>query len=168
MNSLIFLRHAERGHGIEALTTRGVAQADALAQLIPKELPFPTLLLCSPKPRAKATLQTLGKRFSIEPTVDLLLDERSAEESSSNMSSRIKKLLSRIQEDDEQKAIYVCSHSDWLHEAMIFLPSTLSDSEIEQPWTLAEARHFKKNRDGLWVLAQRIINPLNRTSAGKL
>ena len=160
----VFLRHASRASpfaqppalaegylGDGGLSDRGRSEAEALAfQIESKQLLRPTLLLASPKRRTQDTLAIVASALSISTTVVQELDERRSGESALHFDSRVRGFVEELASAfGPNDVAWICSHLDWLERAMLFLPSNLSELEIERPFECAEARVFSWNQD-LW------------------
>lgn len=153
---LVLLRHAARSAqslGDSPLNEIGRRQAEDLTHFISPHgpLPTPTLLLTSPKRRARETLTPLSGSLSLQLQIDERLDERHTSESMKDFDSRVRELLEEITPLEERKGcVYLCSHLDWLESAIVHLPSDISELEASLPWPVASFRVFRW-QDGLWI-----------------
>lgn len=157
---VVIFRHATRAMtDLEdpSLNAQGLAQAERLVHLIhPKgPLPVPTAIWTSPKLRARQTMMAVADRLSIQPEVRADLDERTSAEDRAQFRSRIHNCISVLEARVKaQTCFYVCSHFDWLEDAMQMLPSDMSDLDIAMPFGTAEYRIFAIE-DGVWKLVGR-------------
>jgi broad specificity phosphatase PhoE len=154
---VVLLRHGTRASqdfGDSPLSPVGHKQAEDLAERVQSlsDLPRPTLLLCSPKRRARETLQPLSDSaqlgMELALTIDARIDERHQAETGREFESRLKEVLDEVSNKSED-CIYICSHLDWLELAMVLIPSNMSELEKALSWSTAEYRIFKVEH-GLW------------------
>ena len=169
----VFVRHASRANPLSGpiagpsmglasgqtgvpesgLSLRGREEARSLARLLSTAgcpLPVPTQLLASPKQRAIETLAPMSAALGLRLTVAVELDERGDGESALHFEARVRGFVEELDSAfAERDAVWICSHLDWLERAMCYLPSDLSEAELERPFSCAEPRLFGW-RDGLW------------------
>jgi phosphohistidine phosphatase SixA len=126
---LALFRHAERensGVSNPPLSPRGMRQSELLTQLVLNNtLIRPTKLYCSPKLRAVLTFQSLHLKADIELTISPELDERSNSEVADQFSKRVKQKLFQLTKAgplNSSTVLFLCSHLDWIDEAMIHIP----------------------------------------------
>ncbi|MFN7727877.1 MAG: SixA phosphatase family protein [Bdellovibrio sp.] len=149
----IFLfRHAERensGAGNPPLSARGLKQARELAKLRESgAFPPAGKVLVSPKIRTQQTFAPLAESLELQLAMTPELDERLSSESASQFASRVKRFLGYLER--QTGVLYVCTHLDWLEEAMIVIPSdTDLLAEKFQTWAPAQFIEFDV-REGLW------------------
>lgn len=157
---ILFIRHATRslhGLGDVSLNSQGQQQAEYLAKMVAEGLlPTPSLLLTSPKKRARETFESLSMFSQVPVTVDERLDERRQNESGRDFEARVRSFLDDLTPEGtmprkHEGCVMICSHLDWLELALVLLPSTLSETEMTASWSNAEYRIFRYN-DGLWNL----------------
>ncbi len=162
---VVFFRHATRDtlapnaiagadQHDQHLNETGRRQALELVELVqPKgPLPKPTHLYCSPKKRARETMQPLATTYQTRLSAEPELDERGDRETHASLTKRVRKWIGNIQFSmAASDAIYVCSHYDWLAEALVIIPSNLSELEQNTSFSPAEFRVFEI-RDGIWYL----------------
>jgi broad specificity phosphatase PhoE len=161
---ILLLRHAARSnqeYGDISLSSAGRSQAQELvSQLSPNGpngslLPRPTLLFCSPKKRTRETLTPIAHALQLTLTIDTLLDERQRGESAQVFAKRVGLFLNGIEkyqaepEIAKEPVIWVCSHLDWLENALAFLDANPSDALQAGSWSNCEYRVFQVT-DGLW------------------
>jgi broad specificity phosphatase PhoE len=149
----IFLfRHAERensGAGNPPLSARGLKQAQELARLRESGV-FPPAgkVLVSPKVRTHQTFGPLADGLGLEMVMTPELDERLSAESASQFASRVKRFVGYLER--QTGVLYVCTHLDWIEEAMMVIPSdTDLLAEKFQAWSPAQFIEFDV-REGLW------------------
>ncbi len=114
------------------------------------KLPVPTHLIASPKKRAQETLQPLSKALEQPLLTEKALDERQHDETSTEFRVRVKKYLEVL--PTQYKAsdvVYLCTHADWLEDAMIALPSDIPSFVAESGFACGEHRAFEFNGE-IW------------------
>ncbi|MES2965518.1 MAG: phosphoglycerate mutase family protein [Bdellovibrionota bacterium] len=152
---LVLLRHATRSPydgGDSALSTKGLAQAEALVgQVSPQgSLPAPTRLISSPKRRAKQTLTPLSHALHVSLEIEERLDERRQVETGKEFQQRIDGLLEELSNESTHEAcVWLCTHLDWLETAMIAMTHDLSEIEASIGFNTAEYKVFRLE-DGIW------------------
>lgn len=152
---LILLRHGNRDLGMSSdsgLNQIGKEVATSLPlKLEPNgNLPVPTQLIASPKKRAQETLQPLSKALKLPLLTEKSLDERHHDETSTEFRVRVKKYLEVIPKQYRPTdVIYICTHSDWLEDAMITLPSDVPSFIAESGFACGEYRAFEFNGE-IW------------------
>ena len=151
---ILLFRHAERENtGIEnpPLSARGQKQAMQIRTLIEKKsLPNPGRIFVSPKIRTQQTLFPLAELAKVEMQMTPELDERQTSESSSQMTGRVRRFLSFLER--QNGVLYVCTHLDWIEEALIAVPSPQDLlAEKFQAWAPAQFIEFDI-QEGLWHL----------------
>jgi len=147
-------RHAQKAmdfSGDPDLTPEGHAQASKLLdKVLKEELPRPTELWVSPKKRTHSTFRPLSQHFGLPLVIQESLLEQKSDESVTEFRLRISKTLENaaLQKD---AVIFMCSHYDWVVEAMAVAPSDkdLSDSEFSH-WSPAQHVGFHVNADGVF------------------
>lgn len=147
-------RHAERENtGIEnpPLSKRGKEQATALRAAIEKGvLSKPGRLYVSPKLRAQQTFLPVAEGLGVEMQMTPELDERQNSESGSQFSARVRRFLGFLEK--QTGVLYVCTHLDWIEEALINIPSPEDLlSEKYQAWAPAQFIEFEV-QEGLWII----------------
>lgn len=134
------------------LSRSGFDQAEKLVREIEPGglLPQPTILLASPKKRARQTLHPVAAALGLAVVVKSVLDERRTGETGDAFRERIKAwsemMVKELAADD---VVWACTHMDWLEEAMLLLPSDLSELEIASGFSPAECQIFSIE-DGFW------------------
>jgi broad specificity phosphatase PhoE len=163
---VVILRHATRspsGMGDSPLNATGLLQARKLATELLSPLgplPHPTHLWASPKTRAQQTLTPLSETTGLELRTDVRLDERHQDETTQEFTKRIREILSEVSRlsSTPETCVYLCSHLDWLEEAMPLLDSDMNDHETAMPFSTAEFRIFRLQGElgrQLWKLKTR-------------
>ncbi|MFN7262524.1 MAG: phosphoglycerate mutase family protein [Pseudobdellovibrionaceae bacterium] len=148
----ILLRHAEKQSGFQEdppLTEKGLLQAQVLSRLIlGSELPQPSRLLASPKKRALQSLEAVAQKLGHNVVISQDLLERKDNETRDEFRSRIQRFLQEIPK--ATGVTYVCSHVDWIFEALKLLPS---DADLQtlpyQSWPTGHYMIFEWDH-GLW------------------
>lgn len=153
---LLLFRHAEReniGQGNPRLTARGQKQASLLANLINQgKLPKATRMMVSPRIRTHMTFEPAARELSLNLQERIELDERQSSEQASQFHSRVENFLNACAR--EPGVTYLCTHLDWIEEALILIPS---DSDLLKPQyqTWAPGQHMVfEIIDGLWKLEE--------------
>ncbi len=156
---IILLRHGNRDLSMSSdggLNQIGKDLATGFhARLQPNgELPIPTCLLASPKKRAQETLLPLSKALSIQLKTDKGLDERQNDETSAAFRARVKKYFEALPTQYKPTdVLYLCTHADWLEDAMIVLPSDIPTFVAESGFACGEYRIFQFNGE-IWKFAK--------------
>lgn len=155
---IYFFRHAQKAMDFSNdpdLTVEGHTQASkVLDRVLKKELPLPTELWVSPKKRTVSTLKPLAQHLKIPLQVHEDLLEQQSEETLTDFHQRISKVLSGP-EASSQAVIFLCTHYDWVVEAMAVVPcdSDLSSSEFAH-WMPCQYIGFKVQEDGIFELIE--------------
>ncbi len=153
---VILLRHATRDVQPTAdgtLSAQGYKQAeDLIAQLAPKgPLPEPTVLMSSPKRRARETLHPVAHHLSVPLVVTNALDERAPHELGSDFENRVRHWTEMVtKEFAGDEVLWGCSHADWLEAVLQIIPSNLTDWEQTMPFSPAQFMIFEIV-DGRWL-----------------
>ena len=151
---IYIFRHAQKAmdfSGDPDLTQEGHDQASKLLDKVLKnELPQPTQLWVSPRKRTHSTFRPLSEHFDIQLESHDALLEQHGDETLSNFRSRIQNFLENAA-NLKNNTIYMCSHYDWVIEAMALVPSDkdLSDSEYSH-WSPCQYIGFEVNKDGIF------------------
>jgi phosphohistidine phosphatase SixA len=131
---ICLLRHGSRdltSSSDNGLNQAGIEMAKSLpSKLIPQgEFPVPTLLRSSPKRRARETLGPLSEKLHKPLKVDSGLDERQNAETSVQFRTRVRNYLEQLRKQCSSADVaYLCTHADWLEEAIIILsPESIAD-----------------------------------------
>ncbi len=146
MHAILF-RHATKERSFDAnpgLSVQGQAEAEEILRLVNTGvLPRPTQIFCSPKKRTSETMLPLARALQISIQVTEELDERKNHERVADFLERIEAFLLPLQDAYQvNDVIYICSHMDWLEEAMTIIPSSDNDDDLAMPFQAAEYRSF--------------------------
>ncbi|WP_413575183.1 phosphoglycerate mutase family protein [Bdellovibrio sp. HCB290] len=151
---IYIFRHAQKAmdfSGDPDLTPEGHNQASTLLDLVLKnEMPIPTHLWVSPRKRTHSTFRPLSEHFKLplENQEDLL--EQHGDESLQVFRKRISTLLEKAAES-KNEVIYLCSHYDWVIEAMSVIPSETDLSEDRfSHWSPCQGVGFEVAKDGMY------------------
>lgn len=136
---LILLRHGDRSPGFSdvPLSPKGLEQAHALAHK--KELLGVGKIYCSPKRRALQTVDQLVKTSEIHMEITNDVDQMRQIESPNDFTRRILGFISSLPRSEDQ-TVLVCSHSDWLQQAVLLLAS---DEQVFAPYSFFGCAEFK-------------------------
>ncbi len=122
---IYLFRHAEKinaFHRNPELSPQGEKQALLLAEKVQQALlPRPTELWVSPKKRAQQSMGPLSQALDLPLQIKTALDERDVSENQSQFHQRVEKICHSL--TSAKGVIYLCSHFDWLEEALAVLPS---------------------------------------------
>jgi len=151
---IYLFRHAQKAmdfSGDPDLTSEGHSQASKLLDKVLKnELPTPTHLWVSPKKRTHSTFRPLTEPFQLNLENHEALREQQGDE---NLSDFRKRILSFLENAGalNQATIYMCSHYDWVIEAMAVVPcdKDLSDPDFSH-WSPCQYIGFDVNTDGIF------------------
>lgn len=135
MKRLYLIRHAHRDThnriNDNGLSEKGKIQADLLRKYFTKicESSEGSLrFISSPKLRCLETLSPLASEFNFVIEIDERLDEGNFEEDTSAFVTRVSKFMNEISQNPKDNGIvFLCSHGDWIPEAM----RAVSGSEID-------------------------------------
>ncbi|GIL18718.1 MAG: hypothetical protein BroJett040_24690 [Oligoflexia bacterium] len=153
---IYLFRHGEKEQSFVSnpgLTLRGKSQALNISKAAEQgQFQKPDRIYSSPKIRALQTLQPLAETFMLDlyPIDDL--EERHSSEPASLFSQRVQNYLQWV--GTQTGVIYLCTHLDWIEEALAFIPS---DSDLGHEkyhvWGSAQFMEFDV-QDGIWHLLQ--------------
>ena len=108
------------------LSDYGFSQSLMLADIVVnrRKLEIPQHLLCSPKLRCQQSLAPLARVLDCQIEVQNILDERDLNESYPEFSMRVRDFLDSLTEKAAhfKGCFYLCSHLDWIEEALIRIP----------------------------------------------
>lgn len=145
---LYIFRHAQKAMDFNAdpdLTLEGHGQAAQILKRVTQgELPTPTRIWSSPKKRAQSTLRPLSHHLNLSLETHESLFEQSSSETISDFRQRIQKVLKSLAELKENEVVFLCSHYDWVSEAMTLVSTTddLSGADFSH-WTPAQHVGFQ-------------------------
>ncbi|MFZ3231566.1 MAG: histidine phosphatase family protein [Pseudobdellovibrio sp.] len=158
MNIVLF-RHGQKGlipFEDPHLTEDGFKQSEAIALMVLNgKLPKPSKLWASEKIRTSQTFQALSKKFEILANIKPELNLRSDLETQKAFRERAESLINYLSNlasttASENESIYLCSHYDWIEEAMLLIPSDtdLTSSQFSH-WGPAQFIHFNA-KNNIW------------------
>ncbi len=142
------------------LTAEGFRQADNIAELVLKKLlPAPTELWVSEIIRTHQTLAALSKMLNIPTVKKPELNLREDGELRHSFQKRVHKLIEQLSvsagKSSVSSCMYLCTHYDWIEEAMALIPSDTDLSTFEfAHWAPAHYVQFKIEA-GLWKVVQK-------------
>jgi phosphohistidine phosphatase SixA len=157
MNIVIF-RHAQKGmlpFENPALSPEGFRQAEALSALVQEhKLPTPTEMWVSEKIRTRQTMQNIANTVRRPVVEKIELDLRQENETQKMFNSRVGVLVDSLSESSKGNAIaeciYICTHYDWIEEAMSLIPSDTDLASYQfAHWGPAQFANFEV-KGGLW------------------
>jgi phosphohistidine phosphatase SixA len=151
---IYIFRHAQKAmdfSGDPDLTTDGHNQASTLLDLVlKKEIAQPTQLWVSPRKRTHSTFRPLSEQFKLPLTNQEDLLEQHGDESLQIFRRRISNTLEKASEA-KNEVIFMCSHYDWVIEAMTLIPSETDLTEDRfQHWTPCQCVGFEVQSDGMY------------------
>lgn len=170
IHQLVLLRHATRssfslGTASELpLNAVGFAQAEDLVNAVEarRALPRPTILIASPKLRARQTLEPLARALDLEIEVIDALDERRDDETQREFEARVREALASIRAlfpADRSATVYACTHLDVLEAAALHWPSDFSERESRATWSTLEYQILDARDSVLKTRARGRIEP---------
>lgn len=148
---VVLFRHAKKGmlpFEDPGLTPEGLMQSERLPDIVNKyNLPAAAALWASEKIRTHQTFQGLASTFKLNTETKAELNLRSESESQNMFQQRVKILIDELTLsacNDLQSCIYLCTHYDWIEEAMAIIPSDKNLLTFEfNSWAPAQFVHFK-------------------------
>lgn len=155
---IYLFRHAQKAidfSGDPDLTPEGHQQASKLLEkVLRNELPVPTELWVSPKKRTHSTFRPLAHHFGITLEIKEELLEQQSGESLSEFRNRIENLFSKAS-DNKNAVVYLCSHYDFVVEAMSVVPcdTDLTNGEFSQ-WGPCQYIGFEENKDSFFTFIE--------------
>ena len=126
-------------------------------------MPRPSALWVSPKIRTGQTLQALSQNFNLPLEVKIELDLRSNLEQRTEFKNRVLNFIESLsrtsltQENgmDSDRCVFICTHYDWIEEAMALIPADRDLITFEYThWAPAHYIHFKLE-NGLWQVLKK-------------
>lgn len=159
---VVLFRHAQKGvipYDDPTLTEDGFRQGEAISQLVQKKiLPAPTQAWASPKVRTSQTLQAACESAKIQLQKTELLDLRQPSESTDEFRKRILNLISmldQISQDSKNEVYFLCTHYDWIEEAMTLINCDKDLNSFEfSHWSPAQFILFEV-QDSLWTFLKK-------------
>lgn len=151
---IYIFRHAQKAmdfSGDPDLTVEGHAQAQKVLEMIRQnQIPRPTELWVSPKKRTHSTFRPLSLEFQLPLKTCETLLEQHGNESIGEFRKRIEQVL-EVAKIDHQSVIFICSHYDWVLEAMSVIPC---DTDLTTPeyshWSPCQYVGFNVSESGLF------------------
>lgn len=136
---LILLRHGDRSPGFSdvPLSDKGLQQAIKLSQN--PSLASTELLYCSPKKRAQQTIIPLAQKLSLPIETLQELDQMREIESPKDFMQRVQKFIDSLQKQSTT-TLLICSHSDWLQQAVLLLAS---EAQLFAPYSFFSCAEYK-------------------------
>lgn len=149
---VVLFRHAKKGmlpFEDPGLTPEGFAQGERLPDVVQKQgLPTARELWASEKIRTHQTLQALASVLHLSTLTKVELNLRNETETQKMFCARVQILIDELsltaRNSSTNECIYLCTHYDWIEEAMHLIPSdrSLMTSEFST-WAPAQYIHFK-------------------------
>ncbi len=123
---ILLFRHGHKAFSIDhnpPLSPKGFEQALHLSQIIrDKKIPQATHCWVSEKIRTLQTFENAIDEFKIITSKKSELNERESHENVDQLRSRIQKFLLQLsQRLKESEVHYICTHYDWIEEALTFI-----------------------------------------------
>jgi phosphohistidine phosphatase SixA len=156
---IYIFRHAQKEFSFSndpELSAEGHSQASQLlTQILNKSLPAPTQLWASPKKRTHSTLSPLSKHLGLSIKTSNALNEHQSRESTQDFHRRIEEVLHSVttpaKPDSPDQIIFMCSHYDWLLEAMNLIESNIDLSQSKfADWEPCQYVGFEVDKDGIF------------------
>ncbi len=151
---IYIFRHAQKKRDLTVnpdLTDSGHAQAKKILEAVERQkLPTPDAIWVSPKCRTHSTMRPVSEKLNIPLDIHDHLEEQQSHESIDQFRSRIQAVLEKLPQHPH-KTVFMCTHYDWLAEAMPLIPSDkdLLDYDFQQ-WAPAQHIGFELNSDGIF------------------
>lgn len=147
-------RHAQKASdfsGDPDLTPEGHAQASRLLdKVLKEEIPRPTELWVSPKKRTHSTFRPLAQHLGLPLLTQEALLEQKSDETMSDFRNRVQNLLNSLS-SKEDAVLFLCSHYDWVVEAMLLAPADKDLSGVEfSHWSPCQYVGFQINSEGVF------------------
>lgn len=152
---IYLFRHAQKAidfSGDPELNTEGHAQAvKIMEKVLKKELPTPTQLWVSPRRRTRSTFQPLAELLKLPLQEQEALHEQTSGETLMAFHQRIQNLLEGAS-TQTQDVIFMCSHYDWMVEALVVIPSDtdFSSNYDFAHWNPGQHIGFEILEDGIF------------------
>lgn len=147
---ILFFRHGDRMAGNDpTLSAIGYKQAANLPQFLEQnQISLPDVLWVSPRKRAQESFEILAREKNLPCEIRPELDERTGKESAVTFRQRVQGVINRL--PHTQKNIFICSHMDWLEEAMTCIPDQGKISLETFVWPVGGFIEFEIV-DNLWT-----------------
>ncbi len=160
---IYIFRHAQKAmdfSGDPDLTAGGHDQASKLLDRVLKhDLVQPTELWVSPKRRTHSTFRPLSEHFKLPLQTQEALLEQEGGETISDFRRRIEHLIALASNSDsDSKAdsvIFMCSHYDWVIEAMSLIPcdTDLTEGPFAH-WNPCQYAGFETGTEGVFTFLE--------------
>ncbi len=164
---IILFRHAQKGltpFDDPHLSPKGFKQAENIASLIEQEkLPRPTAIWVSEKIRTLQTLDKVSQLLTIKPEIKPELNLREDFETPNSFYLKVQNLIQALTlssyNDCASKCLFLCTHYDWVEQAMRCIPSDTDLTSFEfSHWGPAHYVHFRIEK-GLWKVRRKGHQP---------
>ena len=161
---IYIFRHAQKAMDFSSdpdLNAEGHNQAQKLVDRVVKnELPTPSELWVSPKKRTCSTFRPLAEHLGLSLQLEEALKEQEPSESHSHFLKRIRNLCEKAAQ--KQGVLFLCSHYDWVIEALQVVPSDVTENEAAElsHWAPAQYAGFSVDGEGFFKFIElKRINP---------
>lgn len=150
MNVVLF-RHAKKGmtpFDDPSLSPEGFLQGEKLPVTVQKQnIPAATELWASEKIRTHQTFSNLSESLRLPILTKPELNLRSDSETRQMFQNRIQRVIEELSvsayNNTEKHCIYLCTHYDWIEEAMLLIPSDKNLTGFEfAHWAPAQFIYF--------------------------
>lgn len=153
----VLIRHGEKSNPREDapdiyLSLQGLAQSqDLQKKMSALILPKPTHLYASEIERTQQTLGAASKVFNLHVAARREFDLQDFNESAATFRQRVQRGLEFIAGHPPESVLYVCSHQDWLHEALSLIASP-HDLANKDYWPTGRYIEFNVLPNGQWEI----------------
>lgn len=156
---LILIRHGHKTFlPIEdpTLSDKGFSQANELLKLVEKGvLPVPNMCWVSDSQRTYQTVEKIIKHYAVQSEKTDQLSVRHSHESNSEFRNRVAKTIASLDQmalQSHDKVYMLCSHFDWIEEAMSLINCDQNLTSFEYAnWAPAQYMVFEI-KDGTWSI----------------
>ncbi len=151
---VVLFRHAKKGmlpFEDPNLSPEGFTQSERLPDVVQKQgLPIAHELWASEKIRTHQTFQALATVLQITTATKVELNLRNETETQKMFRDRVQILIDELslsaRNNTTNSCIYLCTHYDWIEEAMTLIPSDRNLGSYEfSSWAPAQFIHFEIN-----------------------
>lgn len=168
---VVLFRHAKKGmlpFEDPGLTPEGMMQSERLPDIVRKyNLPAAKALWASEKIRTHQTFQGLASTLNLTTETKAELNLRSEVETQKMFQKRVEILIDELSvsacNDPVKNCVYLCTHYDWIEEAMALIPSDKNLLSFEfSTWAPAQFVHFKITLDPIntvWKFVKKGLCP---------
>jgi len=157
---IVLIRHGHKGStpiSNPELTEKGHEQSLALAEIVQQgRLPKPTHCWFSDKIRTQQTLSEVIVRNSPVTFEKPELSTRHHTETSTVFRQRVQNFLTSIEQRSNANEVhFICTHYDWIEEALTLINSDKNLNSFEYSgWSPAQFLVFEVS-DGTWKVGQK-------------